>query len=138
MQARKSHLFEEKHHNCFDFPITLELFFGDTYNSYHSVATDGTSMACFTSIQSHLFGLVLQIFPNSRLSWKTLISPCLNIKFTITFFNKTTYFILRGHGNESCNLIGSWRCPISLSLLTGNGNASVSRRVHPFFRCHFS
>ena len=55
-------------------------------------------------------------------------------------WNISFYFFLRGHGNESCNLIGSLPgqyFPISAHG-PGHGNAFMSRQVHPNFRCHFS
>ena len=56
----------------------------------------------------------------------------LSVKASLFFF-----FFLRGHGNESCSLIGSLSGQYFLSLPTGHGNAFVSRRVHLYFRCHF-
>ena len=48
-------------------------------------------------------------------------------------------FFFRGHGNESCNLIGgSLRGPYFPISAHGHDNAFVSRPVHPYLRCHFS
>ena len=43
------------------------------------------------------------------------------------------FFLLRGHGNESCNLIGSLPVSIFLSLPTGQGNVSWIAEYIPNF-----
>ena len=39
------------------------------------------------------------------------------------------FFFFRGYGNESCNLMGSWRGPYFPISVHGHGNAHVSCRV---------
>ena len=43
------------------------------------------------------------------------------------------YFFLEGHGNESRDMIGSYRRPYFPISADGRGNAFVSRREHPSF-----
>ena len=45
------------------------------------------------------------------------------------------YFFLRGHGNESRNLIVLRVVRIFLFLATGNDNAFVNGQVYPYLRC---
>ena len=47
-------------------------------------------------------------------------------------------FFLEGTVTNPAIWLVLYPVSIFLSLPTGNGNAFVSRRVHPHFRCHFS
>ena len=58
---------------------------------------------------------------------------CVNFFVHIVF-----YFFLEGHGNESRDMIGSYRCPYFPISAHGRGNAFVSRQEHPQLLCHFS
>ena len=48
------------------------------------------------------------------------------------------FFLSKGTVTNPAILMVLSAVRIFLSLATGNGNAFVSRRVHPYLRCHFS
>ena len=48
------------------------------------------------------------------------------------------FFFSKGTVTNSAIWLVLYAVRIFLSVPTGNGNAFVSRRVHPYFRCHFS
>ena len=48
------------------------------------------------------------------------------------------YFFIEGAVTNPAICLVLYPVSIFLSLPTGNGNAFVSRRVHPFIRCYFS
>ena len=64
----------------------------------------------------------------------------LNKSFFICFMwprgNHARLF-LSGHGNESCNLVGSQCDPDFPISAHGHGKAFVVHREHPQLRCHF-
>lgn len=91
MLARKSHLVEERHPNRFDFPILPELFLKDTYNLFHSVTTCGTSGGLVSLLFSVIHLILCCKFFQTCHYPQNLISPCVNIKSTITCLNKLTY-----------------------------------------------
>ena len=72
--------------------------------------------------------LYYDVIRSETLYLTTKLVPYLKQYIIIIFF--------RGHGNESCKLIGS--LPGQYFPISAHGNAFVSRRVHLNFRCHFS
>ena len=79
---------------------------------------------------------ILTIFHQYMTKTEFLLTSQYNIKQTSDRIKKIIF--LKGTVTNPAIWLVLYSVSIFLSLPTGHGNAFVSRRVHPNFRCHFS